>query len=922
MEDLPKSYDPKIVEEKWFSFWKKKGFFRANPHSSKPPYCIVIPPPNVTGVLHMGHALVDTLQDILIRWQRMCGKEVLWLPGTDHAGIATQTIVEKDLFQRFGKRRTDFSREEFLSYVWEWKDKSEQTILSQLEKLGCSCDWSRLAFTMDEERNRAVRTAFKKLFDKGLIYQGDYLVNWDPITQTALSDDEVEHEEREGFLYHIRYPLEDGTDSLIIATTRPETMLGDVAVAVHPEDLRYASLVGKQIVLPLSNRKIPLIADPFVDREFGTGAVKITPAHDFDDFACKERHNLPLINILSLDGRICLEDSPFFGLSVVEARRAIVDALEKQGFLVKKEPHRLRVGVSYRSKATLEPFLSKQWFVNMRSCKERLLQIVQTKEVRLLPPHWEDTYNHWIENVRDWCISRQLWWGHRIPIWKKGDQIVCFAGEGLPPEVEKDPEGWTQDPDVLDTWFSSALWPFSSLGWPEKTPELATFYPTSTLITGHDILFFWVARMILMGELLTDSVPFHESFLHGLIYGKSYWRVNPDGSSSYVTKKEKDAFDQSGKTPSDVHSKWEKMSKSKGNVLDPLELIDRYGTDAVRFALVASATQARQIDLDPRKFEEYKNFANKIWNGARFVLLHLEDLSTETLSQDLTDLRLEDEWILSILSERITALEKALSSYSFDVAAKTAYEFFWNEFCAIYVEATKSLLQHPSQRSVKQKVLLIVLTHAIALLHPILPFLTEEIFHTLRTRLPHLPSHHNNPWMEQTLQILSSPACIVAPYPRAVAPSNPHVVHTFSLLQNVVRSVRNLRAELQIPPKEKITIYLEGKSPFQEDEMALLSSLCNIDTILFGKGKGLGAKTWEDPFHIFLPIPPSLLAKEKERLEKEIPKLEEQVRKLEHKLENREFLEKAPSHILQEMKNQLQQATVALHSAKEKRSSL
>ncbi|HEV7736780.1 MAG TPA: valine--tRNA ligase, partial [Chlamydiales bacterium] len=559
MSDLAKAYDPKLIEEKWYSFWEKGGFFKADPTSGKPPYCIVIPPPNVTGVLHMGHALVDTLEDILIRWKRMQGFEALWVPGTDHAGIATQTVVEKHLYAKTGKRRKDFDREEFLQHVWDWKDRSQAHIIHQIKKLGCSCDWSRFRFTMDEDLCQAVRVVFKKMYDDGLIYRGDYLVNWDPVAQTALSDDEVEHEERTSFLWHIRYPFADGSGSLQIATTRPETMLGDTGVAVHPSDARYLSAIGKQIRLPITGRLIPIIADHFVDPAFGSGAVKLTPAHDFNDFEAANRHGLPLINILTPDAKINEEGGIYAGLSIEEAREQVLLELQRLGLLIKTEPHTLRVGLSYRSKAVVQPYLSKQWFVKMTHFKEKLISAVKEKRVELIPPHWEATYFHWIENLRDWCISRGLWWGHRIPIWyDKNDpsNIICYDGVGPAP----DPERYVQDPDVLDTWFSSSLWPFSVFGWPENTADLQTFYPTSTLITGHDILFFWVARMILMGEYVMGEVPFKETFLHGLIYGKSYWRMNQDGIAIYATPDEKKAYDLGAPLPAHVHSKWEKMS--------------------------------------------------------------------------------------------------------------------------------------------------------------------------------------------------------------------------------------------------------------------------------------------------------------------------------------------------------------------------
>ena len=572
MSELPKAYESKNIELKWISYWETGGFFQANPHSGKKPFVIVIPPPNVTGVLHMGHALVDTLQDVLIRWKRMQGFEALWVPGTDHAGIATQAVVERQLFAKTGKRRKDFTREEFLKHVWQWKHESESTILEQIRRLGSSCDWSRLRFTMDESLSLAVRTCFKKMFDDGFIYRGDYLVNWDPVTQTALSDDEVEHEERDSYLWHIRYPLDDGSGELVVATTRPETMLADTAVAVHPDDPRYQKLVGKQIRLPLTGRLIPIITDHFVDREFGTGAVKLTPAHDFNDFEAARRNDLPMINLLTPDAKLNEVGGEFAGLSVEEARIQVVDALKQQGYLLKADPHKFRVGLSYRSKAVVQPYLSKQWFVRMTRFKDKLISAVREKRVKLIPPHWEQTYYHWIENLRDWCISRQIWWGHRIPVWydKQNPENVLCSAELNPEQVAANPDRYIQDSDVLDTWFSSALWPFSVFGWPNKTDDLKAFYPTSTLITGHDILFFWVARMILMGEYVMNDVPFQETFLHGLIYGKSYWRIGADGAVHYLSAEEKRNYDLGAPIPSDVQSKWEKMSKSKSNVVDPI----------------------------------------------------------------------------------------------------------------------------------------------------------------------------------------------------------------------------------------------------------------------------------------------------------------------------------------------------------------
>jgi len=634
--ELDSSYDPKKVEHAQLNLWEKIGCFKADPKSKKPGYCIVIPPPNVTGSLHMGHALVNTLQDVLIRYKRMSGYEALWVPGTDHAGIATQTVVEKNLIAKYGKRRNEWSRDEFLHHVWEWKKTSESRILSQLKSLGSSCDFSMLAFTMDETRSNAVKAVFKKLFDEGLIYRGDYLVNWDPVTQTALADDEVEYEEKNGFLYYIKYPLENSDEFITIATTRPETLLADTAVAVNPSDERFIHLKGQHALLPITGRKIPIVFDPMVEKDFGTGCVKITPAHDPNDYNCALRLHLKMINLMNPDGTLNENGAPYQGLSMQEARIAVVKKLEELGLLVKKEPHLHRVGISYRSKAVIEPYLSKQWFVKMDPFKTMLRKLVDEGKVKLIPQSYQNTYDHWINNLRDWCISRQLWWGHRIPIWyNKADRsiMLCEGIEGVPLEVKNNPSAWVQDDDVLDTWFSSALWPFSSLGWPDSDLYLKKFYPNSTLVTGHDILFFWVARMMAFGNHIMKEAPFPEVFLHGLIFGKSYFRQEKGGDVTYIMGDEKKGYDQGVALPKDVKFKWEKMSKSKGNVLDPLEIMDEFGTDAVRMALVTCASQARQIDLDQRRFEEYKNFAKEY----KFHDIFPTNISAIDLSYDTAD---------------------------------------------------------------------------------------------------------------------------------------------------------------------------------------------------------------------------------------------------------------------------------------------
>lgn len=905
------AYEPQEIEQKWTPFWESGGYFKADAHSSKPAYCISIPPPNVTGVLHMGHALVDTLQDVLIRWKRMQGFEALWVPGTDHAGIATQTVVERHQMAKTGKRRKDFSREEFLGFIWEWKETSQRHIIDQLKRLGCSCDWDRLAFTMDEPRAHAVRTMFKKMFDDGLIYRGDYLVNWDPVTQTALADDEVEYEDKASNLWHLRYPLTDKSGYLVVATTRPETMLGDTAVAVNPEDERYRHLIGKTILLPLSDREIPIIADPFVDASFGSGAVKITPAHDPNDYEMALRHNLPMINIMTPDGKINENGGQFVGLTMEEARQAVADKIKFLGLMEKIEPHHHRVGVSYRSKAVIEPYLSKQWFVKMSAFKEQLISAVRDGKVKLIPKDWESTYFHWIENLRDWCISRQLWWGHRIPIWYSGEEMICSADANPP----LDPAKWRQDDDVLDTWFSSGLWPFSVLGWPEKTADMAKFYPNSVLITGHDILFFWVARMLLMGEYATGELPFPETFVHGLIYGKSYWSYNKDGSIAYVDQKARQAYDLGAPPPPEVHSKWEKMSKSKGNVIDPIEIIDNYGTDAMRLALCSVATHARQIDLDLRRFEEYKNFINKMWNGARFVFIHLEDLTIGN-GIDCAQLSLEDKWILSRLNKVTSDINSHLAAYAFDRAAQDAYRFFWDEFCAYYLELVKPYLfgkaGTPELRANKQRILLVVLCNLIRLFHPMAPFVTEELFSQLKEKIPQ--GSCSEPYLAETLKALSAPACIVAPYPTVIAEADidPEIEKTFALMDRIVHAVRNIRAEMQLAPNILTDLLL--KAPENDPTLALLQqnegmlkALVRIGKIEPGEAQGFAASSVIEGLTLIIPLPEEMKEKERLRLVKQQEKLIQQEHQMRTKLANEKFVEKAPKELIDECRHQLQQ---------------
>jgi valyl-tRNA synthetase len=942
-EELPKTYDPLSVEEKWYRFWEESGFFYADPNSTKPPYCIILPPPNVTGSLHMGHALVDTVQDTLIRWKRMSGFETLWLPGVDHAGIATQAVVERHLIATTGKRRKDFLREEFLSHVWKWKELNEKNIIEQLKKVGCSCDWSKQRFTMDEISNRAVRKVFKKMFDQDLIYRGDYLVNWDPVTQTALADDEVEHEEKESFLWHIKYPLEDQSGFITIATTRPETMLGDVAVAVSASDPRYSHLIGKNLILPIIGRKLPIIADHLVDATFGTGAVKITPAHDFNDYEMGIRHNLPMINMMTSDGKINEVGGVFEGLTMLEGRQKIIARLKEEGFFVKAEAHTHRVGIAYRSKSVIEPYLSKQWFIRMGPFKDKLIHAIKDKKIAMIPKHWESTYFHWIENLRDWCISRQLWWGHQIPIWyhkENPETILCYDGEDEPEEVKKKPDDWIREQDVLDTWFSSALWPFSTLGWPDETPSLKKFYPTSTLVTGHDILFFWVARMILMGEFIMGEIPFHETFLHGLIYGKSYWRADSYGQIAYVSQKERLEYDL-GKVPErTVCSKWEKMSKTKGNVIDPLEIIDIYGADAMRMALLSSLTHARQIDLDRRRFEEFKNFSNKMWNSARFVFMNLEaneslsSLSSEQLCSglDFSLFSLEDHWILSGLNRTILQGEEHLKAYEFDKTCQLFYSFFWDKFCAYYVEIVKPTLfgktGTPALRANKQKILLVVLLASIRLMHPIAPFITEEIFQRLKNRFSDLSLKNVDAYTKDAVEALMKASCMIAPYPKGKKEDIlPSVEQDFDFINSILYQIRNVRGEMQLSPGTPCDLYFVGDLSSKEitlltENLTIISSLIKVKSAHFEKKcpekLQFSANTRVGDLQIVIPLPEEMKEKEKVRLTNQQEKLELQLKDLEIKLSNSDFVEKAPKQLVDNTKKSLSDIQLKLTEIQEK----
>ena len=859
---LPKAYDFKGVETKWYEQWMDNRLFEATLDEDKPCFSMVIPPPNVTGVLHIGHALNNTLQDILARYKRMDGYNTLWVPGTDHAGIATQNVVERQIAQE-GLTRYDLGREKFIERVWQWKAKSGGRIIEQLKRLGCSCDWSRERFTMDEGLSKAVREVFVRLYEEGFIYRGDYIINWCPRCHTALADIEVEHDLSEGRIWYIRYPLVDeatgkaSRDSyIVVATTRPETMLGDTAVAVNPDDERYKDLVGKYVVLPLLNRKIPIISDEHVDPEFGTGAVKVTPAHDFNDFEIAVRHKLPRINIFDKDAKLTEETGPYEGLDRFEARKKVLEDLEKEGLLEKEEVHSLAAGTCYRCKTVVEPRLSKQWFVKIEPLAGPALDAVRQGETRIVPPGWVRTYEEWMTNIRDWCISRQIWWGHRIPAWtcdSCGHLVVATKTPEKCPNCGAD--SLTQETDVLDTWFSSALWPFSTLGWPEKTKELELFYPTSVLITSFDILFFWVARMMMMGLHFMKEVPFYFVYLHALV---------------------RDA-------------KGQKMSKSKGNVIDPLTIMEKFGTDAVRFTLAAFAAQGRDIKLSEDRIEGYRHFVNKIWNAARLVLMHASGVEDYENGLDPNPLNSVEKWILARLNSTVKKVRDALDSFDFDVAAKTLYGFFWHEYCDWYLEFSKSDLSRSGDRSIRaKKVALTVLDTTLRLLHPFMPFVTEELWH-------HLPGKDG--------------FIMVSSFPKKDPEWDFEEAQSeIELLKTMISGIRNIRAELGIHPgKELEAVFLPhtdlAKSVISahEVEIKALARVSKMGQIEDAKDKPKGAASFiHEEVEIFIPLEGVVdIQQELKKIGKERTKVEKDLKKVEAKLSNENFLKKAPENIVQ-----------------------
>ncbi len=788
--ELAKTFDHHDFEDRVYEAWRASGGFRPDEDGSRDPFVIVIPPPNVTGVLHMGHGLNNSLQDILIRYYRMKGRPTLWVPGTDHAGIATQNVVERKLREE-GTTREELGRDEFVERTWKMKEEHHSVITKQLEKIGASCDWSRERFTLDDGLSRAVREVFVALYERNLVYRGEYLVNWCTSCGTALSDDEVEHREVNGQIWRVRYPLVDGPGSIEVATTRPETMLGDTGVAVHPADERYAHLVGARVRLPLTDREIPIVEDSFVDREFGTGAVKITPAHDPNDWAMGERHDLARINVLTAAGLIN-ENAPekYRGMTVKEARKAVVADLESRGFLVEVKDHVHQIGHCYRCDTVIEPWQSTQWFVRMQPLAEKALKAWEDGEIVFYPRRWENTYTHWLRNIRDWCISRQLWWGHRIPVWyddESGDVIVsrtdptedpAYAGRSL-----------RQDPDVLDTWFSSWIWPFSTLGWPEQTPDLDRFYPTTALVTGYDIIFFWVARMVMAGIEFMGAAPFRDIYITGLVR--------------------------------DIHGR--KMSKSLGNGIDPLDIVDSYGADAHKFTLAYLSAQGQDVPIETESFQLGSKFANKIWNATRYLLMNLGGRTPVPFAEVTLDN--VDRWIYHRLNDTIARMDAAMAEYRFNEAAHGVYEFFWNDFCDWYIEASKLSLyaEDDREKDRKMSLLLYVLEETMRLLHPLMSFISEEIYGQLPDTLQPADGTRR------------SPVLMTAAFPRVHGErSNESVAASFASLQELVRGVRTVRSEFAIPPVRKIDASVRFEADFASAQF--IRSASNLITMLAGIG--------------------------------------------------------------------------------------
>ncbi len=855
MVQLDKKYDPKQVEEHWNAFWLKNKFAHADENRDGEPYTIVIPPPNITGSLHMGHAFNNTLQDILIRWRRMQGYNTLWQPGTDHAGIATQNVVERQLHAE-GTDREAIGREEFVKRVWKWREESGGTIVNQLKKLGCSLDWERERFTMDDGLSKAVREVFVTLYEEGLIYQGNYIINWCPRCQTALSDLEVEYKDVSGHLYHVRYPFKDEDLFLVVATTRPETLLGDTAVAVCTGDERHAAHKGKTLIVPLAGREIPLIEDDYVDREFGSGALKVTPAHDPNDFEIGQRHDLPAVNVMNPDGTMSeAAGEAYKGLDRFECRKRVVEDLKSRDQLEKVEEHMHSVGHCYRCHTVVEPYLSRQWFVKTKPLAEPAMQAVRDGTIEIVPKFWEKTYFEWMENIRDWCVSRQIWWGHPIPAWTCSACNELIVARETPSACTKcGGKDLVPETDVLDTWFSSGLWPFSTLGWPEETESLKRFYPTSVLCTGFDILFFWVARMIMLGLKMRNDVPFRHVYIHALI---------------------RDAEGQ-------------KMSKTKGNVIDPLSMMDAYGTDALRFTLAAFAAQGRDIKLAEDRIEGYRNFCNKLWNASRFVLMNLGDYTgTCKLNEDVP-LSPAERWILSRLNAACRDVNAALEQFKFNDAASAVYKFIWNEYCDWFIELSKSsLYKEGPQKKTAQNVLVHVLETSLRLLHPFMPFITEEIWQKL-------------PKEGETI--------MTAPFPE-FDPSrrDAEMEEELGLVMDVITGVRNIRGEMNLNPGLTLNLLIKTGDPKQEATVSThvkyIRELARVDQFTAGESivkPKVAASSILDGMDLIVPLEGLMnFDEEKSRVEKELKKIEKDIIVLDKKLSNPNFVEKAPAEVIE-----------------------
>jgi valyl-tRNA synthetase len=860
--EIAKIYNPKSVEDKWYQFWIDKNYFKANPDKRKKPYTIVIPPPNITSILHMGHAFNNTIQDIYIRFKRKQGYETLWQPGTDHAGIATQNVVEKSLAKK-NISRHDLGRENFIEKVWEWREKYGSTIIHQLKKLGCSCDWSRERFTMEKDLSAAVIEVFIRLYEKGLIYKGKYIINWCPRCSTALSDEEVEHKEIHSHLWYFKYPFKNNKDFIVVATTRPETMLGDTAVAVHPKDKRFKHLVGKTVILPLMNREIPIIADEMIDPEFGTGCVKVTPAHDPNDFIIGERQGLEQINIMNADGTLNKNAGPFYGMDRFSARNKIIQEMEKLDLKLKVTSHHHNVGHCHRCNTVIEPYLSEQWFVKVTPLAKPALAAVKNGKTNLHPhDRWYRTYENWMENAKNWCISRQLWWGHRIPVYYCEECSEMMVQREMPISCKKcNSPHIRQDEDVLDTWFSSWLWPFSTLGWPKKNEDLNYFYPTDLLVTAPDIIFFWVARMIMAGIEFMGEIPFKDVLLNGIVR------------------------DEKGR----------KMSKSLGNGIDPLEMIDQYSADAVRFTLIMLSSEGQDINLSPNHFEIGRNFSNKIWNAHRFLLLNTTDKNT-SYQQYKNNFELADHWILSRLQKTIKNATLNLDNFRVNESLAIIYHFFWHDYCDWYLELIKNRLYQKKNKADYETAITLasyVMKTTMELLHPFIPFISEEIWQSFKSG--------------------SETSIVTSSWPIANDNQiNETAENEMLLIQETISSIRNIRAEMYIPPAKTAPLYIHSREKYIrlfKKYLSYFKSLAKVDS-LYEYSDNLNKSTCASfvihSIELFIPLEELIdLNKEKERLEKEIQRLENLAGIIQQKLNNVNFRKKAPEKIVQSESDKL-----------------